>query len=88
MIVLPEIQMRDFHLDEEDLKRLSEQWEGVTIDLEDFQGVFENLGDYFESEEWQVRLKQIEEMDLEGVEEKMRRVEERLKKLEEELEDG
>ena len=82
-LVLPEIHLRSFDVDQ--FKNLAGHWEG-TLDLENIQGVLEHLGEFFESEDWKARLHQIEEMDFDEVEEKMKRVEERLRILERELE--
>ena len=85
-LVLPELHLRSFDADQfKNLAGQWGQWEG-TLELEDIQGVLEHLGEFFASEDWQARLRQIEEMDFEGVEEKMKRVEERLRALELELE--
>ena len=51
-----------------------------------FEESMKDIEKRFESEEWQDRLKRIQEMDLTKVQERMREVEERLRKLEQELE--
>lgn len=85
LLVLPEIRMRDFQIDDEALEKLSMEWESA-IRLPDIQGVLEHLGQYFTSEDWQERLHQIEDMDFQEVESKMKSIELRLQLLESALE--
>ncbi len=73
LLLLPEIRMRDFQIDDDALKKLSTEWEGA-IRLPDILGVLEHLGQYFSSEDWQERLHQIEKMDFKEVESKMKSI--------------
>ena len=62
---------------------------GVRIDersLEAFENAIEDLGERFESPEWQEKVERLKDLDFTAIQERMKEVERRLQELEEELE--
>lgn len=68
------ITMDDFHLDGEAREAMRD--------------AMRELGDRFDSSEWQERLQRFEELDFSAIQDRMREVEKRLKELEQELQDS
>ncbi|MCP4661188.1 MAG: PDZ domain-containing protein [bacterium] len=61
---------------------------GLEISQETLESVTETLRELLENRDWEVYLKDLENIELEGLEERMEEVKERLKELELQLEQG